>query len=343
MSKRVAAWFERRWYGASMPSLPLRALAALYGAVVRRRRRAFLAQAAPRERVALPIVVVGNLAVGGAGKTPLTLALIEALRARGWRPGVISRGYGGSAAGPERVLADSDPARVGDEPCLLAQRGGVPVAIARRRIAAAWLLADAHEVDVLIADDGLQHYALARDIEIAVIDGRRRYGNGLLLPAGPLREPPERAAACDFRVLNIGQVQGVEVQGGEVQGDEVPMHLVLQQAVALDRGGRKELAQFAGRRVHAVAGIGDPERFFAALRGQGIEVVPHPFPDHHPYVASDLRFSEPLPLLMTEKDAVKCRAFAAPDRWFVPVDAVLPESFFDAVDARLRAAAGAPR
>jgi tetraacyldisaccharide 4'-kinase len=333
MSTALAAWLERRWYGAQAPEAPLRAVAALFGLLVRRRRAQALATAARQPRVALPTLVVGNLAIGGAGKTPLTLALVEALRARGWRPGVVSRGYGGRAPGPERVLPDSDPARVGDEPCLLARRSGVPVAIARRRTAAARLLADAHEVDLLIADDGLQHYALARDLEIAVIDGRRRYGNGLLLPAGPLREPTARAQACDFRVVN----------GGQVEGDEVPMRLELQRAIALDRGSEVDLAQFAGRRVHAVAGIGDPERFFVALRGQGIDVVPHPFPDHHAFRARDLQFSESLPLLMTEKDAIKCGRFAAPERYFVPVEARLPEPFFDAVHARLRDAEGALR
>jgi tetraacyldisaccharide 4'-kinase len=275
----------------------------------------------------LPTVVIGNLSVGGAGKTPLTLALIDALRARGWNPGVISRGYGGTARGPERVLPGSDPARAGDEPCLIAARSGAPVAVARQRIEAARLLQASHEVDLLIADDGLQHYALARDLEILVIDGRRRYGNGRLLPAGPLREPLERASASDFRVLN----------GGEVQSDEIPMRLQLARAEPLAGGESKAIGDFAGQQVHAVAGIGDPTRFFAALAAQGIEVIPHAFPDHHAFKATDLRFDPELPILMTEKDAVKCRAFALPSSYAVPVDAILPESFFDAVDARLRA------
>lgn len=333
MSLALAAWFERRWYDGVAPGPVLGALAALYGTVARVRRARYLRRRARQERVALPVVVVGNLAVGGAGKTPLTLALVEALRARGWRPGVISRGHGGSATGPERVVASSDPARVGDEPALIARRSGAPVAIARRRLAAAQLLAAAHEADVLVADDGLQHYALSRDIEIAVIDGRRRYGNGRLLPAGPLREPVARAADCDFRVVN----------GGEADPGEVPMRLELGRALALDDTAAQPLAAFRGRRVHALAGIGDPERFFAALRAHGIEVVPHPFPDHHPFRASDLVFREDLPLLMTEKDAVKCRAFAAPARWYVPAEARLPEAFLDAVDARLREIAGAIR
>jgi tetraacyldisaccharide 4'-kinase len=331
MSARLAAWLDRRWYGGIAPEWPLRLLAALYGALARRRRNAFLARRATAPRRALPVVVVGNLSVGGAGKTPLVLALIEGLRARGWRPGVVSRGYGGRVPGPERVLASSDPARVGDEPCLIVRRSGVPLAIARKRVEAAALLEASREVDLLLADDGLQHYALARDLELLVIDGRRRFGNGRLLPAGPLREPPARGLECDFRVLN----------GGTPQGDEVPMQLRLSEARTLDDGEVRPLSSFSGTRVHAVAGIGDPERFFAALREEGIEVVPHPFPDHHAFRAADLRFGDGLPLLMTEKDAVKCRAFAAPGRWFVPARAELPPAFLDALDARLRARAGA--
>jgi tetraacyldisaccharide 4'-kinase len=331
MKAGLAAWLERRWYGGVAPEWPLRLLAFVYGAVVRHRRRAFLQRRARTPCAGLPVVVVGNLSVGGAGKTPLVIALAEGLRARGWRPGVISRGYGGSAAGPERVLPQSAPARVGDEPCLIAARSGAPVAIARRRPEALALLAGSREVDLVIADDGLQHYALARDVEILVIDGRRRFGNARLLPAGPLREPPERAAACDFRVVN----------GGAPEPGEVPMRLVLGAARALDGSATQPLSELAGRRVHALAGIGDPERFFDALRALGIEVVPHPFPDHHAFVAADLRFAEPLPLLMTEKDAVKCRAFAAPGRWFVPVSGALPDHFLDALDVRLRRITGA--
>lgn len=330
MKARLAAWLERRWYGGVAPEWPLRALAACYGWIVRRRRRAFVRANQAQPPRGLPVVVVGNLSIGGAGKTPLVMALVDGLRARGWRPGVVSRGYGGKAPGPERVLPGSDPARVGDEPCLIAGRSQAPVAVARRRRAAVELLELSREVDVVIADDGLQHYALPRAVEILVIDGRRRFGNGLLLPAGPLREPLERAASCDFRVVN----------GDPADAGEVPMQLLLGDAHALDDAAHRPLHEFAGQRVHALAGIGDPERFFAALRAHGIDVVPHPFPDHHAFRAADLRFAEALPLLMTEKDAVKCRAFAAPGRWYVPVRGVLPEPFLDALDARLHQPAG---
>ncbi|MCI1709668.1 MAG: tetraacyldisaccharide 4'-kinase [Chiayiivirga sp.] len=326
-AQSVLAWLEQRWYGGVQPEWPLRCLARLYAAEAARRRRRFLANRASMPRVSLPTLVVGNLTIGGAGKTPLTLALIEALRSRGWKPGVVSRGYGGSATGPERVLAGSDPARVGDEPCLIAARSGAPVAIARRRVEAARLLEASHEVDVLIADDGLQHYALARDLEVLVIDGRRRFGNGAPLPAGPLRDAVARAESCDFRVVN----------GGEAGDGEVAMRLEQRHVVPLAGGTAQPLSGFEGQRVHAVAGIGDPSRFFAALRGHGIEVVPHPFPDHHAFRAGDFAFKERLPILMTEKDAVKCRRLALPEACVVPVDAILPASFFADIDARLHA------
>ncbi len=326
MKARAIAWLERRWYGGVAPGPGLRAVSALYCWWMWRQRVAYHSGRRPGARAGVPVVVVGNLNVGGAGKTPLVLALVAALRTRGWRPGVISRGYGGSVPGPERVLRTSDPARVGDEPLLIAQRSDAPVAIARRRVEAARLLVASGEVDVLIADDGLQHYALWRDLEVLVIDGRRGFGNRRVLPAGPLREQIDRAGDCDFTVLN----------GGEATGHEIPMRLEQRDAVTLDGRSTRPLTDFAGQRVHAVAGIGDPPRFFAALSEQGIEVVPHPFPDHHAFRAADLKFPESLPLLMTEKDAVKCCRFAAPGRYAVPVDAILPEFFFDAVDARLR-------
>ena len=330
---RVTKWLERRWYGTTPPNLVLRALSTLFERVATARRRRFLAAsatgrvAAAREpqRAEVPVIIVGNLAVGGAGKTPLVIALVEALRARGYRPGVISRGYGRRTDDARRVQPDATAATVGDEPVLIARRTRAPVAVAAQRIEAARLLTDSGQVDVLIGDDGLQHYGLARDIEILVIDGVRRYGNGRLLPAGPLREPLERAAACDFIVCN----------GGTPQPGEIPMRLELLQAMPLNGAPPRPLATWAGRRVHAVAGIGNPQRFFEMLRGLGLELEPHAFADHHAYVAADLEFGDEAPVLMTEKDAVKCRDFARPHWYAVPVEAVLPESFFDAVAARL--------
>lgn len=313
------------WYGNRTSPWWARPLAALYGGAAATRRMMYRHGWLRSERLPVPVIVVGNIVAGGAGKTPLAIALVEALQARGRKPGVVSRGYGGSATVPRLLGAQPDPAVTGDEPALIKLRTGAPVAIGARRAEAARLLL--HEgVDVVIADDGLQHYALVRDIEICVIDGVRRFGNGRLLPAGPLREPESRLRDVDFVVCN----------GGGVRKDEVAMQLVLPDAVALtDPATRCPLAAFSGHRVHAVAGIGHPPRFFDALRAVGIDVIEHPFPDHYRYMPVDLAFSGDLPVLMTEKDAVKCRAFAKDGWWSVPVAAELPEHFFDAVAERI--------
>ncbi len=315
------------WYSASPPPWVLRPLAALYGSLVRLRWALYARGLLQRRRLPVPVLVVGNLAVGGTGKTPLVIALVEALRARGYHPGVVSRGYGGSATTPQLLEPGCEAQQVGDEPCLIRRHCGVPVAIGRERAVAAQLLVEAG-VDLVIADDGLQHYALARDIEICVIDGTRRFGNGRLLPAGPLREPLLRLASVDYRVCN----------GGLARADEIPLRLVEDRAYRLRvPSERMALADFGVRNVHAVAGIGDPERFFRSLRAQRFEVIAHAFPDHHPYRPADLDFGDELPLLMTEKDAIKCRAFARPHWWVVPVRALLPEGFLDDLAARLRA------
>ncbi len=318
------------WYGGLQPSPWLRALALAYGSVVRLRRALYRIGLMPRVRLPVPVIVVGNITAGGTGKTPLTIALVESLRHRGWKPGVVSRGYGGDARAPQRVDADSDPAKVGDEPCLIARATGAPLAIGNDRVSAARLLIDAGAIDVLIADDGLQHYRLCRDIDICVIDGSRRFGNGRLLPAGPLREPVGRAAAFAFRVCN----------GGTARAGEIPMTLPGDEAVSLATPPlRRKLGEFAGTRVHAVAGIGNPARFFDQLRASGIDVIEHPFADHHAFAAADIHFGDDLPVLMTGKDAVKCGAFAGAACWYVPVRAALPQEFFDAVAERIRSRA----
>ena len=329
------------WYGDAPVPLGARLLSALYGSVSALRRGAYLKGWFKRRHPGVPVLVVGNLTAGGAGKTPLTIALVERLRAEGWNPGVASRGYGRSDAGTARwVDTRSDASESGDEPVLIAQRTGAPVRVDKDRAAAAKALADAG-CDLVICDDGLQHYRLARDIEIEVVDGRRRYGNGRLLPAGPLRELPERAQDCDFRVVNVG------TGGADTGFGEWSMRLLADAADPMLGGRARKLGSFSGQRVHAVAGIGDPERFFATLRDFGIAVVPHAFSDHHQYQAEDFEFgSRELPVLMTEKDAVKCAAFAD-DRFFsVPVRAELPEAFWvsllDRVAAKASHYRGAP-
>ena len=322
-----ASELQRIWYGAEPPPVSLRLLAVLYAAVVRARRALYAAGLLPRSRLPVPVIVVGNISVGGTGKTPLTIALVEALRARGFRPGVVSRGYGGSARAPVLVDERSDPYIAGDEACLIARATGAPVAVGRDRVAAARALLDAARPDVLIADDGLQHYKLCRDVEICVIDGERRFGNSRLLPAGPLREPAIRAQAFAFRVCN----------GGVAQRGEVAMALGGEEAVALiDPSQRRKLVSWVGQRVHAVAGIGNPARFFARLRAAGIDAVEHAFADHFAYAQADLNFGDDLPVLMTEKDAVKCAAFPDARCWSVPVRAELPVNFYETVAAQVR-------
>lgn len=313
-------WLERRWYSAESPPLVLQPLAALYGRVADRIAASKRAQAV---RLPAPVVVVGNISVGGTGKTPVTLWLVEQAVALGFRPGVISRGYGGRAAAyPLRVTASTDPAECGDEPALIARRSGVPVAVAPDRVAAARRLIEQDGVDLLIADDGLQHYRLARDLEFCVIDGTRGLGNGARLPAGPLREPAARLTGVDAVIVN-GPLHAALPAHGRPQ---LTMQLGIDRAQALDSGELRPLSAFSGQTLHAVAGIGHPQRFFDALTAAGLVVIPQPFPDHHRFVAADLAFGDTAPVLMTEKDAVKCAAFARPGLWYVPAEARIGEA-----------------
>ncbi len=312
----MKAWLERRWYTNSRPLLLL-PFAALYGGVARARRLRLQAQA---PRLPLPIIVVGNISVGGTGKTPLTIALVEALRAWGWRPGVISRGYGGRAPRyPWTVDGDGDPLHSGDEPLLIARRTGCPVVVDPDRIAAAQALLG-QGVDIVVSDDGLQHYRLPRDVEICVVDGQRGLGNGALLPAGPLRESAMRLAEVDLIVVNGGGWRAATTT------PQVAMQLQLGDAINLRDGTRRALADFRGERLHAVAGIGHPPRFFEALQQQGLQLQQHAFADHHRYRPGDLQFGDEAPVLMTEKDAVKCRSFATARQWAVPVTARIDET-----------------
>jgi tetraacyldisaccharide 4'-kinase len=316
------------WYGGREPSWLLRVLAGIYGALSSVRRGIYTSGLLARKRLPVPIVVVGNITVGGTGKTPLVIALVEALRARGWNPGVISRGYAGSTGKILHVDAQSDPLIVGDEACLIFAATQAPMIVGRDRVEAGRVLLNSAAVDVLIGDDGLQHYKLCRDVEICVIDGARRFGNGRLLPAGPLRELVARLDSIAFRVCN----------GGAPETGEVAMTLSGDLAIGLNSQSPRPLRDFAGQRVHAVAGIGNPDRFFAQLRVSGLEVIEHPFDDHFPFAAKDLDFSDDLAVLMTEKDAVKCRGFALTHHWYVPVRASVPAAFLDAVAERLRVA-----
>ncbi|HSS63572.1 MAG TPA: tetraacyldisaccharide 4'-kinase, partial [Gammaproteobacteria bacterium] len=270
-------------------------------------------------RLPVPVIVIGNITVGGTGKTPLVIWAAELLGRRGYHPGIVSRGYLGQAKQwPQQVRPDSDPVMVGDEPVMLARRTDCPVVAAGpERAAAAAALVQHSGCDLVLSDDGLQHYALARDVEIAVIDGARRFGNGRCLPAGPLREPVARLKSVDFVVVN-----------GESSVAGIPMHLEAGAPTSLSDSGRQvTFATFRDIPVHAVCAIGNPTRFFRLLESKGLKIIPHRYPDHHAFQSGDVDFDDDYPLLMTEKDAVKCRRFASDKMWYVPVNAVLPSNF----------------
>jgi tetraacyldisaccharide 4'-kinase len=281
-----------------------------------------------RQKAGIPVIVVGNLTVGGSGKTPLVLWIAEHLRANGWHPAIVSRGFPLKISPPRAVTIASNPDQVGDEPVVLARRSGCPVWVGADRLAAIDALRREHrEVDVAVLDDGLQHYRLARDIEIAVVDARG-FGNGFLLPAGPLREPSSRLRSVDAVVSHEAPVEGYAMR---LEGSH--FHRMT------DATDRRPAEAFAGREVHAVAGIGDPGRFFRHLARLGLEPIEHPFPDHHPFRAEDLDFGEPAgeerPVLLTEKDAVKLRGVARPNWWVLPVAAHVDAAFGDWLIRRL--------
>ncbi|NEX21531.1 tetraacyldisaccharide 4'-kinase [Thiorhodococcus mannitoliphagus] len=305
------------WYGASPVARLLVPLSWLYCGIVRLRRLAYRWALLRSEHLGVPVIVVGNLSVGGTGKTPLTLYLAGLLRAHGWTPAIIARGYGGrSQSWPQFVEADSDPQQVGDEPVLLAARSGCAVVAGPDRVAAGRLVIERAGCDILLSDDGLQHYALARDLEIALVDGQRGFGNGHCLPAGPLREPAQRLTQADLVVYKDGAGQGLAMR-------LVPGALVN----LVDPRCRRGLEALRGSGVLAVAGIGDPERFFALLESHGLSIERRPFPDHYSYTGSDVASWGDRVVIMTEKDAVKCAAFAAPNHWYLPVQAQLDDAF----------------
>lgn len=327
----LARWLQRQWFERRRltPALWLFApLAGMYAGLARLNR----ALAKPG-RLPVPVVVVGNITVGGAGKTPLTLWLAKQLQARGWHPGVVSRGYGRSGDEVRPVLVDSKPEEVGDEPLLIARRAGVPVWVGRSRAAAGEALLAAHpEVDVVLCDDGLQHYALARDVELAVFDARGT-GNGWRLPVGPLREPFSRLRSVDAVVAN-----GVSAEALSAPVPVFEMSLRPGSFYRLGDPARKCTADVLQARgpLHALAGIGNPGRFFATLAGLGLACEAHPFPDHHSYVQSDLDFAEGAVLLMTEKDAVKCANLTVGEAWVLPVEAELSPALIDHIEEKLR-------
>ena len=314
----------RHWYHRGLSAWLLWPLSWIFRFAVATRRLLYWLRVLPSKHPGIPVIVVGNLTAGGTGKTPLVIWIAEHLKKKGWTPGIVSRGYGARIDVPRAATIADDAAVVGDEPILLSRRSGCPVWVGADRPRVIAALRDAHpDVDVIVLDDGLQHYRLRRDVEIAVVDARG-FGNGFLLPAGPLREPESRLRSVDAVVSNGAPVKGYAMR---LQGAEV--HRMT------DAADRRPAAAFAGQKVHAVAGIGDPNRFFLHVGKLGVKLAPHPFPDHHRFDAKDLEFGDDAPVLMTEKDAVKLRRAAKPNWWVLPVTAELDPAFGEWLSKRL--------
>lgn len=308
-------WLEKAWYRQRSWSLFLAPLAWLFVWLTRLRRHHLEKHQQP---LSVPVVVVGNLTVGGTGKTPLIIALVKALQDKGYRPGVISRGYGGKAPSyPCAVTSQSDPQETGDEPLLIARSCGCPVVVDPDRLRAAQQLIDSTDCDVILSDDGLQHYRLPRKLEIVVIDGERRLGNGWCLPVGPLREPVSRLSEVDFAVVNGSNA--VVSHPRQFRMDLKPLRF---RRLKDDMSCPPEQPPGEGS-VHAVAGIGNPTRFARTLASLGLAVKLHPFPDHHNFSSADLVFDDNRPVIVTAKDAVKCASISRDNLWILDVVAVL--------------------
>ena len=324
----MSEWLQRQWYKSGVWHLVLMPLSWLFLLLSSLRRLAYRLGIFKTIRLPVPVIVVGNITVGGTGKTPLVIWLAEQLAQAGYKPGIISRGYGGKNDLPMVVTGTSDPAIAGDEPVMIAGRTIAPVWVGRDRAATGMALLNAYPAcDLIISDDGLQHYRLARDAEIVVIDGQRRFGNGQLLPAGPLRESIRRLASVDAVVSN------------SAAADEGFIEMQLQPAGfrnLQDAAKSAPASEFVGKRLLAIAGIGNPSRFFAQLKTMGLQFTEKPFPDHYAYTPEDLQTDAMDAILMTEKDAVKCRAFARSHWWYLAVNAKLDRALVERMLKKLR-------
>ncbi len=352
-------WLQHHWYRITPLHLILFPISLVFRVLVALRRELYRSGILTSHQLLLPVIVVGNINVGGTGKTPLTLALAQQLIERGWHPLIVSRGYGRTISSPQSVSLSSTAAQVGDEPLLMAQRDICPVWVGADRVATARAALQAHpQCDVVLCDDGLQHYRLQRDMEIAVIDGALGYGNGLMLPAGPLREPVSRLQTVDATVVNGGDAATSEellmeplairlgcqpknfwpgtrktpAKSLVMAGHSGQYAMRLTGAVfynLLNPGQVATPADFHKPNNHAVAGIGHPQRYFQHLESLGVPFTPHAFPDHHPYCAADLSFTDCDAILLTEKDAVKCATFADARYWVLRVDAQIDPALTD--------------
>lgn len=306
----------QQWYEPKLWGWLLWPIAQIFSCLVKLRRFCYKKNILNVYHATVPVIIVGNITVGGTGKTPLVMYFAKLLQQRGFRPGIVTRGYKGKIRTAALVHPNADPLLVGDEAALMANNCSCPVMIAKNRSIGVQALVQHHKVDIILSDDGLQHYALGRDIEIAVIDGQRRFGNGHSLPMGPLREMPTRLKSVDLTIVN-----GTDMQ------------VACNRAYMLqDSSDSTQLDSFIGKTVHAIAGIGNPQQYFMQLRKLGITVIEHAFPDHYIYKASDIIFTDALPVLMTEKDAVKCRSFAKPQHWVVVTQVSVTDTIVDKFD-----------
>ncbi|NQY26750.1 MAG: tetraacyldisaccharide 4'-kinase [Piscirickettsiaceae bacterium] len=320
-------WLVTTWYQPHPIRWLLSPLSLIYRLIISLRKTLYNVGLFKQYKLSVPVIIVGNISVGGTGKTPFVIWLAKQLQQAGFKPGIISRGYGGKAASyPQTVTLQSDPTIVGDEPLIITRQTACPMVVSPNRVEAGLQLLHDNDCDIIISDDGLQHYALGRDIEIVVVDGQRLFGNHYCLPAGPLREPLSRLSYIDFIVHNSAS-DSAEYTMNLTQGSAINL---------LDSTLTKPLAEFKSHTVHAIAGIGNPNRFFEQLSQQGLTLIPHAFADHHPYQVSDLQFNDDNAILMTEKDAVKCTHFAHKNTWYIPIEASISGKLAPLIIEKLR-------
>lgn len=328
MRSCFASWIEQQWVRITLWHLLLIPLSWLFYLLSTARRFCYKLGILDSYQAQVPLVVVGNVTVGGTGKTPLVIWLVEQLKQAGFSPGIISRGYGGRNRNPIEVFKHSSPDEVGDEPVLLAKRTGCPIFVNADRVSAIQALLQTYpSCDVIVSDDGLQHYRMRRDIELAVVDAQRGFGNKMLLPAGPLREPIARLKRVDAVIYN-GKANSLD-------GFVMTLQMGRLRKVQ-DENVVADLDTLKGLSTIAIAGIGNPQRFFQQLRDRSLMIEEHPFPDHHAFMPEDLEFAGDAVVLMTEKDAVKCAAFAKENWWYLPVDAIVDRTLSDYIIQKLR-------
>lgn len=317
-------WLLKKWSTRNWLTIVLLPVSLLYRVIIAKKRQSFLTTPPPKHRV--PVIVVGNIYVGGTGKTPVVIYLVNLLQKQGYKPAVISRGYGAKIDQTLLVTDASIADEVGDEPLLIFNNCKIPVVVNPKRNSSVEYLLENTDCNIIISDDGLQHYALNRDIEIVVFDAQKGIGNGFLLPSGPLREPFSRAKAADFTLVNGNS--------SFIQGHN--FILSIEYAQNMVTGEKVRLKDLTAEKVHAVAGIGNPARFFSALKNKGLHIIAHEFADHYPYTEKTLDFIDGFPVLMTEKDAVKCQGFAKSDWWTVPADTVFVNGFAEQLLEKLK-------